>query len=117
MRVRLVLRSPLAVGLYAVLGGLATLAVLLAARGRAMLPEGNAWLALLALGVGQGVRVDPSRLPGGRHPLRRWPGGADDTRGRGSASGRTIDGLTVARGRRSLLSATDVTTVQGWMPS
>lgn len=53
--VRLVFRAPLAVALYAVLGGLATLAVLLAARGRAMLPEGNAGLALLALAVGQGV--------------------------------------------------------------
>ena len=53
--VRLVLRAPLAVVLYAALGGLATLAVLLAARGRASLPEGNAGLALLALGVGQGV--------------------------------------------------------------
>jgi hypothetical protein len=50
-----VLRSPVAVAGYAVLGGLATLAVLLAARCRASLPEGNAWLALLALGVGQGV--------------------------------------------------------------
>ncbi|MGZ6081387.1 MAG: hypothetical protein ACXWK4_11275 [Myxococcaceae bacterium] len=52
---RLVLRSPVAVAGYAVLGGLATLAVLLAARCRASLPEGNGWLALLALGVGQGV--------------------------------------------------------------
>ena len=51
--VRLVLRAPLSVVLYAVLGGIATLAVLLAARGRASLPEGNAGLALLALGVGQ----------------------------------------------------------------
>jgi len=38
---------------YAVLGGLATLAVLLLARGRAMLPEGSAGIAVLALGVGQ----------------------------------------------------------------
>lgn len=53
--VRLALRAPLAVVLYAVLGGLATLAVLVAARGRAVLPEGNAWLAVLALAVGQGV--------------------------------------------------------------
>ncbi|HSP20406.1 MAG TPA: hypothetical protein VLQ79_12875, partial [Myxococcaceae bacterium] len=53
--VRLVLRSPLAILGYALLGGLATLAVLLAARGRASLPEGNAGLALLALGVGQVV--------------------------------------------------------------
>lgn len=52
---RLVLRSPVAVAGYAMLGGLATLAVLLAARCRASLPEGNAGLALLALGVGQGV--------------------------------------------------------------
>jgi len=52
---KLVLRAPLAIVLYAVLGGLATLAVLLAARGRASLPEGNGWLALLALGVAQGV--------------------------------------------------------------
>ena len=53
--VRLVLRAPLSVVLYAVLGVLATLAVLLVARARAMLPEGNAGLALLALGVGQAV--------------------------------------------------------------
>ena len=53
--VRLVLRSPMALLGYTVLGGLATLAVLLAARGRASLPEGNAGLALLALGVGQVV--------------------------------------------------------------
>ena len=53
--VKLVVRAPRSVALYAVLGGLATLAVLLLARGRAMLPEGNAGLALLALGLGQGV--------------------------------------------------------------
>ena len=53
--VRLVLREPLSVVLYALLGALATVAVLLLARGRAMLPEGNAGLALLALGVGQAV--------------------------------------------------------------
>jgi hypothetical protein len=52
---RLVLRSPAAVAGYAVLGGVATLAVLLAARCRASLPEGNAALALFALAVGQGV--------------------------------------------------------------
>lgn len=52
---RLVLRSPGAVVGYAVLGGVATLAVLLAARARASLPEGNAGLALLALGVAQAV--------------------------------------------------------------
>jgi hypothetical protein len=50
---RLVLRAPRSIVLYAVLGGLATAAALLAARGRASLPEGNAGLALLALGVGQ----------------------------------------------------------------
>ncbi|HUM12004.1 MAG TPA: hypothetical protein VLT82_13750 [Myxococcaceae bacterium] len=49
----LVVRAPGSVMLYAVLGALATAAVLLAARGRASLPEGNAGLALLALGVGQ----------------------------------------------------------------
>ena len=53
--VKLVLRAPRSVALYAVLGGLATLAVVLLARGRAMLPEGNAGLALLALGVGQAL--------------------------------------------------------------
>jgi hypothetical protein len=53
--VRLVVRSPRSVALYAVLGALATLAVLLVVRARAMLPEGNAGLALLALGVGQVV--------------------------------------------------------------
>jgi len=52
---RLVLRSPAAVALYALLGGVATGAVLLAARCRALLPEGNAALALFALAVGQGV--------------------------------------------------------------
>jgi hypothetical protein len=51
--VRLVLRAPRSVGLYALLGALATAMVLVAMRGRASLPEGNAWLALLALGVGQ----------------------------------------------------------------
>ena len=53
--VRLVVRSPLAVLLYAVLGGVATLALLLAMRCRALLPEGSAGLALLALGAAQGV--------------------------------------------------------------
>jgi hypothetical protein len=53
--VRLVFRAPLAVVMFAVLGGLATLGVLLAARGRASLPEGNGGLALLALGVAQAV--------------------------------------------------------------
>jgi hypothetical protein len=53
--VRLVVRSPLSIVLYAVLGAVATGAVLLLMRGRAMLPEGNAGLALLALGVGQVV--------------------------------------------------------------
>ncbi|RPH71710.1 MAG: hypothetical protein EHM78_06170 [Myxococcaceae bacterium] len=52
---RLVLRSPLSIVLYAVLGAVATGAALLLMRGRAMLPEGNAGLALLALGVGQTV--------------------------------------------------------------
>jgi hypothetical protein len=51
--VKLVVRAPRSVALYAVLGALATLAVLLLARGRAMLPEGNAGLALLTLGAGQ----------------------------------------------------------------
>jgi len=51
--VKLVVRAPRSVALYAVLGGLATLAVLLLARGRAMLPEGSAGIAVLALGVGQ----------------------------------------------------------------
>ena len=53
--VRLVLRSPLPLVLYALLGLGATLAVLLAARGRALLPEGSAALGLLALLVGQAV--------------------------------------------------------------
>jgi hypothetical protein len=52
---RLVLRSPLWVVLYALLGLLASLAVLLAVRGRASLPERGAGLALVALVVGQGV--------------------------------------------------------------
>lgn len=52
---RLVVRAPGAVVLYAVLGGIATLAVLLLVRARAMLPEGSAGLALLALGLGQVV--------------------------------------------------------------
>jgi len=52
---RLVLRSPGAVVRYAALGAVATLGVLLAARVRASLPEGNTGLALLALGVGQAV--------------------------------------------------------------
>jgi len=51
--VRLVIGAPRSVLLYAVLGVLGTTAVLLVARGRASLPEGNAGLALLALGVGQ----------------------------------------------------------------
>jgi len=51
--VKLVVRAPSSVALYAVLGGLATLAVLLLVRGRAMLPEGTTGLALLALGMGQ----------------------------------------------------------------
>jgi hypothetical protein len=53
--VRLVVRAPGAVALYTVLGALATLAVLLLARVHAVLPEGSAGLALLALGVGQVV--------------------------------------------------------------
>ncbi|HZJ53358.1 MAG TPA: hypothetical protein VFD38_04405, partial [Myxococcaceae bacterium] len=52
---RLVLRSPVSLVLYAVLGALATGCVLLLMRGRAMLPEGNAGLALLALGLAQTV--------------------------------------------------------------
>ncbi len=51
--VRMVLRAPRSIVLYAVLGALATAAVLLAARGRAALPEGNGGLAVLALGMGQ----------------------------------------------------------------
>jgi hypothetical protein len=51
--VRIVTRTPGAIVLYAVLGAVATLAVLLLARARAMLPEGSAGLALLALGLGQ----------------------------------------------------------------
>ncbi|HET9035439.1 MAG TPA: hypothetical protein VFN45_04515 [Myxococcaceae bacterium] len=50
---RLVLRDPLSIVLYAALGAVATGAVLVLMRGRAMLPQGNAGLALLALGVGQ----------------------------------------------------------------
>jgi hypothetical protein len=53
--VRLVARAPGAIVLYAVLGAVATLAVLLLVRARAMLPEGSAALALLALGLGQVV--------------------------------------------------------------
>ena len=53
--VRLVVRAPRSVVLYAVLGGVATLAVLLLVRVRAMLPEGSAGVALLALGLGQVV--------------------------------------------------------------
>jgi hypothetical protein len=53
--VRLVLRAPGAVALYTVLGALATLAVLLLARVHAVVPEGSVGLALLALGVAQGV--------------------------------------------------------------
>jgi hypothetical protein len=53
--VRLVIRAPGAVALYTVLGALATLALLLLARVHAVLPEGSVGLALLALGMGQGV--------------------------------------------------------------
>jgi hypothetical protein len=53
--VRLVVRAPRSVALYGLLGALATLVVLLLVRARAMLPEGSAGLALLALGVGQVV--------------------------------------------------------------
>ena len=53
--VRLVVRAPRSVALYAVLGALATLVVLLLVRARAMLPEGSSGLALLALAVGQVV--------------------------------------------------------------
>jgi len=53
--VRLVLGAPGSIVLYAVLGAVATLAVLLLVRARAMLPEGSAGLALLALGLGQVV--------------------------------------------------------------
>jgi hypothetical protein len=53
--VRLVVRAPRSVLLYALLGALATLVVILLVRARAMLPEGSAGLALLALAVGQVV--------------------------------------------------------------
>jgi hypothetical protein len=52
---RIALASPGWLVLYAVLGTVATLAVLLAARVRAALPEGTAVLALLALVAGQAV--------------------------------------------------------------
>ena len=51
--VKLVVRAPGSVALYALLGALATLAMLLLARGRAMLPEGSTGVALLALGMAQ----------------------------------------------------------------
>ena len=53
--VKLVVRAPCSVALYALLGALATLAMLLLARGRAMLPEGSTGVALLALGMAQVV--------------------------------------------------------------
>lgn len=53
--VRLVVRAPGWIVLYAVLGAVATLAVLLLVRARAMLPEGSAGLALLALALAQAV--------------------------------------------------------------
>jgi hypothetical protein len=53
--VTLVVRAPGSLALYAVLGGLATLAVLVLVRGRAMLPEGSTGVALLALALGQVV--------------------------------------------------------------
>jgi len=53
--VKLVVRAPGSVALYALLGALATLAMLLLARGRAMLPEGSTGVALLALGIAQVV--------------------------------------------------------------
>ena len=53
--VKLVVRAPCSVALYALLGALATLAMLLLARGRAMLPEGSTGVALLALGIAQVV--------------------------------------------------------------
>jgi len=52
---RLVLGSPRAVVLYALLGLLASFAILLAARCRASLPEGRTGLAMVALAIGQGV--------------------------------------------------------------
>ena len=76
--VRLVLRAPGSVALYTVLGVLATLAVLLVARGSgAVFPEGNAGLALLALGVGQGVVWIRLAFQVAGTPLRRAPGGAN----------------------------------------
>jgi hypothetical protein len=53
--VKLVLRAPSSVALYALLGVLATFVVLLIVRVRAMLPEGKTGVALLALGVAQVV--------------------------------------------------------------
>jgi len=52
---RLVLGSPRSVLVYGLLGLLASLAILLVARGRASVPDGGARRALLALAVGQGV--------------------------------------------------------------
>ena len=53
--VKVVVRAPRSVALYALLGLLATLVVLLLVRARAMLPEGSTGLALLALGFAQVV--------------------------------------------------------------
>ena len=51
--VKLVLRMPSSVALYALLGVLATVVLLLLVRMRAMLPEGRTGVALLALGMAQ----------------------------------------------------------------
>jgi hypothetical protein len=53
--VKLVLRAPRAVALYALLGVIATGTMLLLVRARAMLPEGNTGLALVALAMAQVV--------------------------------------------------------------
>jgi hypothetical protein len=53
--VKLVVRTPGSVALYALLGVLATFLMLLLLRARAMLPDGNTGVALLALGMTQVV--------------------------------------------------------------
>jgi hypothetical protein len=53
--VKLVLRAPRAVALYALLGVIATGMLLLLVRARAMLPEGKTGVALVALGMAQVV--------------------------------------------------------------
>jgi hypothetical protein len=53
--VKLVVRAPSSVGLYALLGVVATVVMLLLLRARAMLPDGNTGIALLAVGMTQVV--------------------------------------------------------------